>query len=40
MQRQLVGVEELWLEYRISAYGQVLGWVVPCLELGIGLQFT
>ena len=30
----------LCLGYRISAYGQVLGWVVPCLELGFGLQFT
>ena len=29
-----LGFKSLWLGYRISAYGQVLGWVVPCLELG------
>jgi len=30
----------LWLGFRISAYGQVLGLVVQCLELGFSLQFT
>jgi len=30
----------LWLGFRISAYGQVLGLVVQRLELGFGLQFT
>jgi len=35
-----LGFKSLWLGYRISAYGQVLGWVILCLELGFGLQFT
>jgi len=35
-----LGFKSLWLGYRISAYGQVWGCVVPCLELGFGLQFT
>jgi len=35
-----LGFRSLWLVFRISVYGQVLGLGVQCLVLGFSLQFT